>query len=450
MSNMKVLTTLAVLTISVLGLYNFWVSPAFAIEGVHSVTGMTSTEMYYNGGANTYVSHTASTVTIEKISPTAFTRTTASLPAGTYNGRGDCSLTTDVCVWTTSANLIRAVKADGTQLWSVTADSSATTGAGFTDIIEDLNVVLVSVVCSANTNRILQEYDLGTGVFIKNVGNCAGTALGNAINTANGHYTSATEYALTMQGSGQVGNFQIWNISPITPTRTCTWATVTTLVGSEGDIIKLGTTYYISDGTTMQALTTACADTTDIGSGTHGMSTIINLFKSTVRNEYYVEDITGFAVMNSSSTSQKLGEITCTATSATDPSIFADEFIQVACLDDTGDIVTVIEIASVGDNEAGGGGSANGVCLNVDANGDGKINVLDCAGTNTAWAGITAGRNATDIAGSITDGLGLTSCGEDGDPKVCGSGLYMFAFMLLLLEFLALAGYLGFTTKANA
>lgn len=323
--------------------------PAFAVEGVHSVTGMTSTELFYNGGANSYIAHTASTTTIEKISTSSFTRTTATLPAGTYNGRGDCSLTSDVCVFTTTANAIRAVNSAGTQLWSVTADSSALTGAGFTDIVESLGVVLVSVTCSANSNRILQEYDLGTGVFIKNVGNCAGTALGNGINTANGYFDSATSYIITMQGAGQVGNFQIWNISPTTPTRTCTWATVTTITGTEGDIIKIGSTYYISDGTTMQALTSACADTTDIGSGSHGMSTIINLYKSTVRNEYYVEDITGFAVMNVTTPTQKISEMICTATSATDPSIFADEFIQVACLDDTGNIVTVIEIATVGE-----------------------------------------------------------------------------------------------------
>ena len=414
---------------------DFITKPAYAVEGVHSVGSMTSTEMYYNGGANTYVSHTASTVTIEKISPSTFTRTTASLPAGTYNGRGDCSLTSDVCVWTTTANAIRAVKADGTQIWSVTADSSATTGAGFADIIDDLGVVLVSVVCSANTNRILQEYDLGTGAFIKNVGNCAGTALGNAINTGNGFYTSSTEYALTMLGAGQVGNFQIWNISPTTPTRTCTWATVTTLTGSEADIIKLGSTYYVSDGTTMQALTTACADTTDIGSGTHGMSTIINLYKSTVRSEYYVEDTTGFAVMNSSSTSQKLGEISCVATSATDPSIFADEFIQLACLDDTGNTVTVIEIA-----ESGGVSEEEEFCQ-IPAN----ENLLRCRllndGGQLASFSDLVGQSFGNSTNNLFVQLGLVEEGSDIKTNGVGYGFLVVGLGLLTaILFLASGG----------
>lgn len=102
------------------------------------------------------------------------------------------------------------------------------------------------------------------------------------------------------------------------------------------------------------------------------------------------------------------------------------------------------------DIEDGGAGQINGVCVNVDANGDGRINVLDCVGSVTAFEGFTSGRNATDVTATITDGLGLTNCGEDADHETCGSGLFMFIFALLIFEGLSLALYLGFTTRLGA
>lgn len=431
-----------------------FVNNAYAVEGVHSVTGMTLSDLItYNGGANTYIAWTASSATIEKISPTTFTRTTATLPASTAGSLGfDCSLTQDVCVYTTATgNLIKAVTASGTQLWSRSPASSATAGSGFVDIIESLGVVIVTVTCNGNNNRIGQEFELATGTYIKDVGACAGTIFSNNVNTISALYVSDSEYAITLSGSGFTGNFQIWNIGNTPTSRVCSWSTVSTLSGSEGDIVKLGSTYYISDGTSLQAITGACADGTDITSTNHGMSTVINVFKSTVRSEYYVSDTTGFAIMNSSNITQKIGEVTCSTSSASQPIAFADEFIQAGCFDSGANIVTVIQISNISEEDTDTqSGSSNGVCLNVDANGDGRVNVLDCVGSATAWSGFTAGRNATDIASSITDGLGLTNCGEDGLPKECGSGLYMFVFLLLLLEFLVLAGYLGFTSKMNA
>jgi len=432
----------AVFSIAILLSQSFYIKPALAVEGVHSVTGMTSTELFYNGGANSYIAHTASTTTIEKISTSSFARTTATLPAGTYNGRGDCHLTSDVCVFTTTANAIRAVTSSGTQIWSVTADSSATAGSGFVDIVEDLGVVIVTVTCSANTNRIGQVYDIGTGTFIKNVGSCAGTTFGNNINSINGLYISSTQYAITMAGSGSVGNFQIWDISTITPTRTCSWASVTTLTGTEGDIIKIGSTFYVSDGTTLQGLTTSCVDTTDITSASHGMGTIISLVKSTARSEYYVEDTTGFAVMNSSSVTQKLGEITCSATSATDPSITADEFLQIACLDDTANTVTVIEIASIEEE----GGDPNGEFCAI----AGNENLLIC---RLGGSG-TLGSAGNFVVGNITQGtgilgigcsLGIVDCVADDNPQTNGLG-----FLIFIASIFVIVGMFYTSLGANA
>lgn len=107
------------------------------------------------------------------------------------------------------------------------------------------------------------------------------------------------------------------------------------------------------------------------------------------------------------------------------------------------------------DPPSGGTGNntnaVNGVCGNTDANGDGRVNVLDCVGGTTAWGGFTSGVPAVQVVGSITDGLGLTDCAEDGsDQDTCGSGLFFFILTLLLVEFLVLAGYLGLTSKLNA
>lgn len=437
---MKQIIMFALVIFSITLLLSFDYQKALAVEGVHSVTGMTvGTDLKYNGGANTYISYTAASATMEKISPTTFTRTTATLPSTVGSALAfDCSITTDVCVYSNVAGTtIRGVTASGTQLWSITPDSSAVANAGFIDVQESLGIVLVTVVCSANSNRILQIYDLGTGTFIKNVGNCAGTALSNGINTIDGYLQSSTEYALTLSGAGQVGNFQIWNISPTTPTRTCTWATVTTLTGSEGDIIRLGSNYYVSDGTTLQALTTACADTTDITSTSHGMSTIITIYKSTVRSEYYVEDITGFAVMNTSSITQKLGEITCTATSGTNPSTFADEFIQLACLDDTNNIATVIEISAVGTgSETPVEGSSNGQCTNTDTNGDGVAGTaLDCVGDRSTINAITGAPAVTGVVNQLGNGLGIFN-ETNTDIKTNGTGLFL---MLITGTFFACA-----------
>jgi hypothetical protein len=102
----------------------------------------------------------------------------------------------------------------------------------------------------------------------------------------------------------------------------------------------------------------------------------------------------------------------------------------------------------------GGTGSNNqvgGVCGNTDTNGDGRVNVIDCVGNTSAWTGFTSGVPAVQVVGSVTDGLGLTDCASDGsDQDTCGSGLFMFILVLLIVEFLVLAGYLGLTSKLNA
>lgn len=96
-------------------------------------------------------------------------------------------------------------------------------------------------------------------------------------------------------------------------------------------------------------------------------------------------------------------------------------------------------------NPNGTGNSDNGRC--------GNGTVLDCVGTGTSpFTGITGGQNATIITAQLTNGIGITHCSttNDSDAETCGSGLFMFAFLILLLEFLALAGYLGMTAKLNA
>lgn len=89
------------------------------------------------------------------------------------------------------------------------------------------------------------------------------------------------------------------------------------------------------------------------------------------------------------------------------------------------------------------GCNVNGVCIYGTA--------LQCSGSGAnAWSGFTSGQNATDMMASITDGLGFTNCGENPDHETCGSGLFLFIIILLLVEFGVLAGYLGLTTKLHA
>lgn len=93
----------------------------------------------------------------------------------------------------------------------------------------------------------------------------------------------------------------------------------------------------------------------------------------------------------------------------------------------------------------------NGVCGNTDTNGDGRVNVLDCVGGSSPFSGITGGRNVTEITALVTNGIGLTACEEDGsDQDTCGSGLFTFVMLLLITEFLVLAGYLGLTRITNS
>lgn len=97
-----------------------------------------------------------------------------------------------------------------------------------------------------------------------------------------------------------------------------------------------------------------------------------------------------------------------------------------------------------GGGEGGGGSAVNGQCPVGST-------ALECVGSGTSpFAGITGGRNVTDITRSLTDGVGFTNCGEDGDVETCGSGLFTFLFLLLMTEFLSLAGYLAFAKKMNA
>jgi len=110
--------------------------------------------------------------------------------------------------------------------------------------------------------------------------------------------------------------------------------------------------------------------------------------------------------------------------------------------DTTTDIVMLMSTEIIEEEPPNEGNAVNGVCQDGTA--------LDCVGSGTSpFAGITGGRPVTDVTVALTDGLGLTECGEDGDQETCGSGLFTFLFLLLITEFLALAGYLGFTHKTG-
>lgn len=134
------------------------------------------------------------------------------------------------------------------------------------------------------------------------------------------------------------------------------------------------------------------------------------------------------------------------------PIAYSSATDSIGCANFTSDSFRIIFLSGQDfseDNE----GQTGGTCLNVDTNGDGKSGtVLDCVGESTSpFDGITGGQNATDITATLTDGIGLTNCGtENPDHETCGSGLFLFLILLLLSEFLALAGYLGFTRITNA
>lgn len=89
------------------------------------------------------------------------------------------------------------------------------------------------------------------------------------------------------------------------------------------------------------------------------------------------------------------------------------------------------------------GCNVNGICV--------YGTVLQCTSGSNSFSGFSSGRNVTDIVAGVTDGLGFTDCGtENPDHETCGSGLFLFLIVLLIVEFMVLAGYLGFTTKLHA
>lgn len=256
----------------------------------------------------------------------------------------------------------------------------------------------------------------------------------------------------TQAGSLQ---YRVWNLG--TSASVCS-ATIST---AAFDIFHMsGDTVYISDNEEVEIFDLACNDDGTIANtqlcDQGGTEPTRGLSGSVAHNEVYVmcdQNTSNPRVVIINVTSNtRLGTLVLSSATSSprhDTMSYNSDSDTLSVVMNAGDKARIFYFSGIG---GGGGlnGSENGVCLNVDANGDGHINVLDCVGSNTAWAGITGGQNATDITKNITDGLGLTHCGEDGDPETCGSGLFMFIFLLLLMEFLSLAGYLGFTSKIGA
>lgn len=91
-------------------------------------------------------------------------------------------------------------------------------------------------------------------------------------------------------------------------------------------------------------------------------------------------------------------------------------------------IIFLSNFADGGDGDGGGAGSQNGVCLNVDANGDGKFGtVLDCIGDRSTIQSVTGGRNLTDVSNDLFCGLGIvqTFCTNDNNVKTNGTGIIL-------------------------
>lgn len=293
-------------------------------------------------------------------------------------------------------------------------------------------------VLSASTNPFTRVSRIDT-----NVGN-------NGVLDAEVATISGTN-VLTFTTAGATAQLQIWNRG--TSAQVCASGNVGT---THKDIELYGSTWYISDNEEIEIYNNSC---TDIGTITAsnlcdagGTEPVRSIAGSTFRGEIYAncdQSVTNprIVVVNAS-TSTRTTSLFLAGNANTGVMhgavVYNRNTDTLTTVMTSSNQVRIYYFGSPIEN-SNGGNSSNGRC--------GVGTVLDCVGNGTSpFAGITGGQNATIITAQLTNGIGITHCSttDDSDAETCGSGLFMFAFLILLLEFLALAGYLGMTAKLNA
>lgn len=327
--------------------------------------------------------------------------------------------------------------------YNFTAPYTETAGGAL--IVLDSGTIVVFVTDAVETYYEVINTTVNPFTFINRIDTNTGN---NGILDAERATISGVN-SLAFSTQAGVNQLQIWNLA--TSAQICQ-ATVTTTL-RDFNFFSTTSRWYISDNEEIEIYSNACADVGTIANtqlcDAGGTEPVRGLSSSTFRNEIY-------ANCDQNVTNPRV--VVVNATSSTRiTNLFLDgnaglnhDGITYNRATDTLSVVMTsaseVRIYYFGDAEdtGGGGNQVDGVC--------GVGTALDCVGEGTSpFAGITGGRNATDIVAVLTNGLGLTNCAEDGsDAETCGSGLFLFVFVLLLTEFLALAGYLGFTGKLNA
>jgi len=352
-----------------------------------------------------------------------------------YGSEFDCSGTIcqvyEVCVpcGAPEAYIVTFTALTGVVTANTTIPLTGGTGTEFSALSATGSSSMYFGATCASGNTILIKSDL------TRLGECAGT-MNFAISTVrdvkvNGPYTAVST------SSGGTTAFSIWNGG----SRVCAVALI-----NAGDIAVTATGWLLRHGNTVSRLNNSC---TVAGTLSHGLTTLTGLNINVGRGEIYVRGDSFVQVMNTTDFTKlyRLDLLDGTAP----PILFHNMATNVnnaqlaVVYDDSGTGAKKVSIYRLSDATTGGGtttpptsNSNNGRC--------GNGTVLDCVTSQNPFIGVTGGQNVTLIAGTLTNGLGITHCNlaNENDVDTCGSGLFLFLFLLLLSEFLALAGYLGF------
>lgn len=356
---------------------------------------------------------------------------------------------------------------DQVQKWNINTGSPITyindTSIGSTNsmsvpITVSGSIIYVVATCTATSNSVMFGISNALPfVTAQTFGDCTTVQMGiqQAYQIAVG---GNNKIAVQVQGSAGQNVFHIWDSLALT--RTCATSFTSSTVSNARALAYLGSSVnkFAMGRDANDIVTTSmtsCTVVDTISSATLGTSNYIKDIRlNTNNNEWYVfsnsagtQGRVSVMTLSPTITSNTFSFLANGASMTSGYNMFAiSSQNKVFIIDSTTTArMWQLDTASGGNPpDSGEGNQVNGRC------GDGTA--LDCVGSGTSpFAGITGGQNATDIMANLTNGLGLTNCPEDGSEQdTCGSGLFLFLFILLLTEFLALAGYLGFTGKLNA
>lgn len=407
----------------------------------------------YLPSVDKYIVFRPSDDVIEVIDAVSFIKTSAIISAGNYQTPFDCSATANICVFLEgTGNDLRAKSSSGNAVWDNLDLGTRLVGAG--DVVKIAgNIVYVPLVCSSgDADRIIGRFSTGDGALVDEIGSCTGVSIGSGASPIDIEIDGSL-MAITISGASN--SFQIWNIN--TGLRSCV-NSVANLASPEGSITRLGSTWYVNDGTTMQAFTDSCGDGTDITSGNHGLTgTLVGNGAQSSRGELYIQSASSVAVMNSTTPTQLLFTVPCgDAGTVRNNFEVASDFDQIACLAQTGNSLHIrtLDPTLAEEEEDEEGSIVNGNCADTDITCStfcetaGNQYLLRCVAE--ANGGSLVIGNTTNpfnpVAGTnnvVTGALGL----ENTDIRTNGVGYLMLGTALLIFNVLWLYGVFMMKSK---